>query len=643
MEEITSFVQFFSFNNLKKKHIEKIIMHSSILLIQDGACLYEHSTNVNEVYCLISGNLKIKISSAATKDENMASKLMNEYHLTKEPTVILNQDISLKPNEIHSPNLLNQNSNNLKSRRRKSFLYNLKSRIIRNSSSSLKPSIIKSSIYDTTTPIVLNYNNENEIDALTIDDSTVICDWNIIHNLPHYSSAYSQGQCLLLCLDKEWFSRTIERPLRYSFEEKKTFIANRIKALGELSIRQFDVLYHQFIWIYPKYNDKLITENKPLTYFYIIYKGQCSIQPNDYNKKLLHFSAGDFLGLEALFNPKANSPFIITSSSYDTILIRFDIELFNPILIKDIKEELMHYYNTKRQILHNIINSINTFNQKIQLNYKNISKPIIINTNQPQPQLQSQFQLQRQTFLTCQTSLNDNNTDDMPYNGQDIVNIIVKKKLSKNKVRINQQTKEFSLQRKSAESTIINQFNTTNTYTNTYTYANTLSNVNTEPMTERSTMENKKTSKIYNIKSQGKLTKSVKNIPDICNSNNNYRKTLLAISHNSANQSPVKQKCYYSTGVSFKGKKIKNKACSSKQFHSLSPVRISKTDNGKYSSFEMKFIQTRLQRKQPRPLTIIEKLHKTICDWSRTLNDPRKEFMTRSFKMPLLSLTQLPH
>lgn len=138
--------------------------------------------------------------------------------------------------------------------------------------------------------------------------------------------------------------------------------------------------------IYHKNKEVIYSANEPAVAFYIIYDGNCHLinsqagvtdnnidQMSRHTRKIvLTLEKGDIIGLESLSMEKNKVyEFTLISNNDSTTLLKIDLSKLNPENAAQITNELLNIHETKRKIIHDMLETRNKIQNKMQEYVKN--------------------------------------------------------------------------------------------------------------------------------------------------------------------------------------------------------------------------------------------------------------------------------
>ena len=265
-----------------------------------------------------------------------------------------------------------------------------------------------------------------------------------IFNNYNDSTAIALENSYLLKIDLNTFEKIFQNKLLLAKNTFSDFIQEKIKFFKLLKKEEFNEVFYRLKFILPITNEIISKENNK-NKFFLIYKGNFSIVSNN-NKTVLYCSKGDFLNLESLFGINDNI-YKFINKSQNSILIEFDLNLFNKSTIKLIQHELIDIFEQKKINVHSQEKNIKfnneikkkhdkiTIEKIVKKNIEKIQNKIIINEHLIKLKTKNKFTLDKIKLFNIKNLYNKNNDDYNSIHKINSLNNINNNKIKKVKSR----------------------------------------------------------------------------------------------------------------------------------------------------------------------------------------------------------------
>ena len=409
-----------------------------------------------------------------------------------------------------------------------------------------------------------------------------------IFNNYNDSTAIALENSYLLKIDMNTFEKIFQNKLLNTKNIITDFIHEKIKIFKVFKKEEFNEVFYHLNFILPITNEIISNENNK-NKFYLIYKGNFSIENNN-NKTVLYCSKGDFLNLESLFGINDNI-YKFVNKSQNSILIEFDLNLFNKSTIKLIQHELINIFEQKKLNVYSQEKNIK-FNDEIKKKHKKINiekivkkniekiqNKIIINEHLIKLKTKNKFTLDKIKLFNIK-KLYDNNHD----------NNLIKTVYSLN--NINNNIKKI----KSRNPQKLIKHYSSNKNLEFNTYATNFSSKNSFLLSFNNNLYNKTHS----------------------NNNNNFFDTELINNNNYNSFNNINKKSFYNE---------KNKSL----------YNYSNDNNSQYNSFDKIFNYNEKNKNKIKNLKLgfDSELNKNIKSWRLYLKNKNNNYETHKFDLPL--------
>jgi CRP-like cAMP-binding protein len=345
--KIPSLQKFYKEYSITVKSLKEMLSFIEIKYLYKGNCLFNQDEIPNEMFVLLEGQLSLKYYNNIKQESTLEAYVINEFNL----------------DYFHYRNFNNLCDNMDKIIKRKTFRKPI--------SKNINFNIENDNFLNDS-----NFQNEEEIEYLIINDERFISQNNLLTLSPHSINCYvSSNECLVLVLDKKSFNISIQKNfMRYDLEYKK-FICSRMNVFEKFHNETLNIYFYSWIKIYPKTHEKIFSFNDEAKYFYLLYNGECINIIS--NRNINIFSKGSFIGLDSLFNPNKKYTSTVICKNDNTMLFRFDPLTFNEKILNDLKLELNQFYEIKIQTSNDFILKKENMENKFKHNYIHLTKNYI--------------------------------------------------------------------------------------------------------------------------------------------------------------------------------------------------------------------------------------------------------------------------
>ena len=592
--KIPSLQNFYKEYSINIKILKEMLNFIEIKYLYKGNCLFNQDEIPNKMFILLDGELSLKYNKNIKQESTLQSYVINEFNL----------------DFIHYKNFNNLCDKMDKVIIRKNFRRPKSKNIYFNNEND-------------------NFNNsklENEeIEFLKINDERFISQNNLLSLMPHSINCYvSSNECLVLILDKKSFNVSIQKSFMRYEQEYKKFICSRMNVFEKFHNETLNIYFYSWIKIYPKTHEKIFSINEEAKYFYLLYKGECINIIS--NRNINIFSKGSFIGLDSLFNPNKKYTSTVICKNDNTMLFRFDPLTFNEKILNDLKLELNQFYEIKIQTSNDFILKKENMENKFKHNYIHLTK----------------------NYIQDKLKKNEDRIDLIENNPFNMNILSEEKERDKEKTSLNNKrhNKLFISLNKLKNSLVIKKNKTQqNTEINLIKYTNFSINKNIPKI-------KLKKKNVLNIESLNSSSSLIKNRTF---SKRKYNKNKIIKKYQKTNYSRL-----------YLGKQLISSRNINRKNSPLSILRLSEDleltlyssyadpINKKTSFFEEQsicndvdlltltdkgnhpnlFFNNNINRNKK---TLIQKVELSCDKWKKTLNDSKKVFTTKHYKLPLIS------
>ena len=592
--KIPSLQKFYKEYSITVKSLKEMLSFIEIKYLYKGNCLFNQDEIPNKMFILLDGELSLKYNKNIKQESTLQSYVINEFNL----------------DFIHYKNFNNLCDKMDKVIIRKNFRRPKSKNIYFNNEND-------------------NFNNsklENEeIEFLKINDERFISQNNLLSLMPHSINCYvSSNECLVLILDKKSFNVSIQKSFMRYEQEYKKFICSRMNVFEKFHNETLNIYFYSWIKIYPKTHEKIFSINDEAKYFYLLYNGECINIIS--NRNINIFSKGSFIGLDSLFNPNKKYTSTVICKNDNTMLFRFDPLTFNEKILNDLKLELNQFYEIKIQTSNDFILKKENMENKFKHNYIHLTK----------------------NYIQDKLKKNEDRIDLIENNPFNMNILSEEKERDKEKTSLNNKrhNKLFISLNKLKNSLVIKKNKTQqNTEINLIKYTNFSINKNIPKI-------KLKKKNVLNIESLNSSSSLIKNRTF---SKRKYNKNKIIKKYQKTNYSRL-----------YLGKQLISSRNINRKNSPLSILRLSEDleltlyssyadpINKKTSFFEEQsicndvdlltltdkgnhpnlFFNNNINRNKK---TLIQKVELSCDKWKKTLNDSKKIFTTKHYKLPLIS------
>ena len=594
--KIPSLQKFYKEYSITVKSLKEMLSFIEIKYLYKGNCLFNQDEIPNEMFVLLEGQLSLKYYNNIKQESTLEAYVINEFNL----------------DYFHYRNFNNLCDNMDKIIKRKTFRKPI--------SKNINFNIENDNFLNDS-----NFQNEEEIEYLIINDERFISQNNLLTLSPHSINCYvSSNECLVLVLDKKSFNISIQKNfMRYDLEYKK-FICSRMNVFEKFHNETLNIYFYSWIKIYPKTHEKIFSFNDEAKYFYLLYNGECINIIS--NRNINIFSKGSFIGLDCLFNPNKKYTSTVICKDDNTILFKFNPLSFNEKILNELKTELNQFYEIKQQNSNDFILKKENMENKFKHNYFHLTKD----------------------YIQDQLKQNEDRVDLLERNPFNMNILSEEKERDKEKLSVNNKkhNKLFISLNKIKNSIIIKKNKTqTNTEVNLIKYTNFSINknipkislkkrdvLNLESLNSSSSLIKNRTfsKRKYNKK------KIIKKFPKTNYSRLFLGKQLISSRNINRKSSPLsilklsedlELTLYssYADPINKKSSFFENQSiCNDVDLLTL-------TDKGNHPNL---FFNNNINRNKK---TLIQKVELSCDKWKKTLNDSKRVFTTKHYKLPLIS------
>ena len=594
--KIPSLQKFYKEYSITVKSLKEMLSFIEIKYLYKGNCLFNQDEIPNEMFVLLEGQLSLKYYNNIKQESTLEAYVINEFNL----------------DYFHYRNFNNLCDNMDKIIKRKTFRKPI--------SKNINFNIENDNFLNDS-----NFQNEEEIEYLIINDERFISQNNLLTLSPHSINCYvSSNECLVLVLDKKSFNISIQKNfMRYDLEYKK-FICSRMNVFEKFHNETLNIYFYSWIKIYPKTHEKIFSINDEAKYFYLLYNGECINIIS--NRNINIFSKGSFIGLDCLFNPNKKYTSTVICKDDNTILFKFNPLTLNDKILNELKKELNQFYEIKQQNSNDFILKKENMENKFKHNYFHLTKD----------------------YIQDKLKQNEDRVDLLERNPFNMNILSEEKERDKEKLSVNNKkhNKLFISLNKIKNSIIIKKNKTqTNTEVNLIKYTNFSINKNIPTISL-------KKRKVLNLESLNSSSSLIKNRTF---SKRKYNKKKIIKNFPKKNYSRL-----------FLGKQLISSRNINRKNSPLSILKLSEDleltlyssyadpINKKSSFFEDQSIYNdvdllTLNDKRFHPnvflinnynrnkKTLIQKVELSCDKWKKTLNDSKRVFTTKHYKLPLIS------
>ena len=592
--KIPSLQKFYKEYSITVKSLKEMLSFIEIKYLYKGNSLFNQYEIPNEMFILLDGQLSLKYNKNIKQESTLEPYVINEFNLDYFHYKNFNNICENMDKTIHRKNFRKPISKNIN--------FNIENDNFSNDS---------------------NLQNE-EIEYLIINDERFISQNNLLTLTPHSINCYvSSNECLVLVLDKKSFNVSIQKNfMRYDLEYKK-FICSRMNVFEKFHNETLNIYFYSWIKIYPKTHEEIFSINDEAKYFYLLYNGECI---NIISKRNINiFSKGSFIGLDCLFNPNKKYTSTVICKDDNTILFKFNPLSFNEKILNELKTELNQFYEIKQQTSNDFILKKENMENKFKHNYFHLTKD----------------------YIQDKLKQNEDRLDLLERNPFNMNILIEEKERDKEKISVNNKkhNKLFISLNKIKNSIIIKKNKTqTNTEVNLIKFTNSINKnipkislkkrdvLNLESLNSSSSLIKNRTfsKRKYNKK------KIIKKFPKTNYSRLFLGKQLISSRNINRKNSPLsilrlsedlELTLYssYADPINKKSSFFENQSiCNDVDLLTL-------TDKGNHPNL---FFNNNINRNKK---TLIQKVELSCDKWKKTLNDSKKVFTTKHYKLPLIS------
>ena len=592
--KIPSLQKFYKEYSINVKSLKEMLSFIEIKYLYKGNSLFNQYEIPNEMFILLDGQLSLKYNKNIKQESTLEPYVINEFNLDYFHYKNFNNICENMDKTIHRKNFRKPISKNIN--------FNIENDNFSNDS---------------------NLQNE-EIEYLIINDERFISQNNLLTLTPHSINCYvSSNECLVLVLDKKSFNVSIQKNfMRYDLEYKK-FICSRMNVFEKFHNETLNIYFYSWIKIYPKTHEKIFSINDEAKYFYLLYNGECINIIS--NRNINIFSKGSFIGLDCLFNPNKKYTSTVICKDDNTILFKFNPLSFNEKILNELKTELNQFYEIKQQTSNDFILKKENMENKFKHNYFHLTKD----------------------YIQDKLKQNEDRLDLLERNPFNMNILIEEKERDKEKISVNNKkhNKVFISLNKIKNSILIKKNKTqTNTEVNLIKYTNSINKnipkislkkrdvLNLESLNSSSSLIKNRTfsKRKYNKK------KIIKKFPKTNYSRLFLGKQLISSRNINRKNSPLsilklsedlELTLYssYADPINKKSSFFENQSiCNDVDLLTLSDKR-----------YHPNFFSNNNNNRNKK--TLIQKVELSCDKWKKTLNDSKKVFTTKHYKLPLIS------
>ena len=230
--------------------------------------------------------------------------------------------------------------------------------------------IISGNIGFTLNALTLKSTGPKEVNSLRA--GSYFGEWGFIFKISRTVSAYAKEDTLLLKFDKYCFKSYYQHNIINSENKAKKFVLNHINTFKKLGISAFNLYYREMQKIYLQHGNYIFKKGEKANFFYLIFSGCCGVKNGD--KNLIYKDVGDFFGIECLFNNKYENTIYINSE--DAVIFKFPINIFEPIVLENLRNEFLKYYENQQNLLEVWEKNYTKYKNKYKMNFFNIMQNI---------------------------------------------------------------------------------------------------------------------------------------------------------------------------------------------------------------------------------------------------------------------------
>jgi hypothetical protein len=168
----------------------------------------------------------------------------------------------------------------------------------------------------------------------------------------------------------------LENKLKKTNEKINLLLTNSFHIFKTFNNINLEKYKKKIIKIFPKTGQTIISNQEKANAIYIVYKGICALN-NEENKDLIILDEGEIFGIESLKNIDRDMNILdgkylynIINKSPDTIIFKYDITDFNPLIIISLKNQLESYFSKTKKIIEKHENMKEDLENKLESNYR---------------------------------------------------------------------------------------------------------------------------------------------------------------------------------------------------------------------------------------------------------------------------------
>ena len=199
----------------------------------------------------------------------------------------------------------------------------------------------------------------------------------ILKGFFYKNSAFAgEDNTFLLVIQKGLFHSTLENKLKKTNEKINLLLTNSFHIFKTFNNINLEKYKKKIIKIFPKTGQTIISNQEKANAIYIVYKGICALN-NEENKDLIILDEGEIFGIESLKNIDRDMNILdgkylynIINKSPDTIIFKYDITDFNPLIIISLKNQLESYFSKTKKIIEKHENMKEDLENKLESNYR---------------------------------------------------------------------------------------------------------------------------------------------------------------------------------------------------------------------------------------------------------------------------------
>ena len=206
-------------------------------------------------------------------------------------------------------------------------------------------------------------------------------EWGFIFKIGRTVSAYAKEDTLLLKFDKYIFKAYYQKNITTLENIAKKFVLNHINTFKNLGVSAFNLYYREMKKVYLQPGTPIFKKGDKANFFYLVFSGCCCVKNGVRN--LIYKDTGDFFGIESLFNDKYETT--LYTYTEETVLFKFPINIFEPIVLENLRDEFLKYYENQQRMLEEWEKNYIKYRNKYKMNFfnllQNIKKNKIKNNN----------------------------------------------------------------------------------------------------------------------------------------------------------------------------------------------------------------------------------------------------------------------